>query len=370
MNEKGFDVIMISSSGSEIEDLIDQEKCTHIVVPFERKISLYKDILCLIQLIRILHRLKPDIVHTHSPKAGLIGMIAAFICRVPIRLHTIAGLPWINYKGFMYFLMMSLERISARLSTAVYPNSYNLLAILVSKKIGIQKLKVIGPGTSNGIDLEYFSPGIEQVQKRAKELIDSRNIKKDALVWVYIGRIVNDKGIGELIDSFIRLKEKFPNDELWLVGEEEPDLDPLSPHHVEILQTSDSIVKWGFHPDVRPFLSASKLLVFPSHREGFPNVPLQAACMQCAMILTDINGCNEIVENQINGLLVPFNNASRLYEAMHRLREDSVLRLKISSNARDAVSNKYAREVIWNAILNEYLHWLRVKKIELSIYNC
>jgi glycosyltransferase involved in cell wall biosynthesis len=367
MKENGFDVIMISAPGIEIEDLTNQEQCPHISVPFKRNIHLIKDIICLFQLIKVIHRLKPDIVHTHTPKAGLLGMIAAFACGVPIRLHTIAGLPWINYKGIARYFMKLLERITALLSTAIYPNSHNLKRFLSSENIGKRKLKVLGLGTSNGIDTDYFKPGIDHVENKATYLRNLRNLKRDSLVWLYVGRIVKEKGIGELIESFIRLKTIFPDDELWLVGEEETERDPLTPEHLNVIRKSKSIVKWGFQADVRPFMAASRVLVFPSYREGFPNVPLQAACMQCAMILSDINGCNEIVENYNNGVLVPSKNANMLYNAMYTLRVDTDLRRRISSQAREIVVKRYSTEIIWKALLKEYIHWLNLKKIEHSV---
>lgn len=365
MKETGFDVLMVSADGKEVEELKKQEGCSHHVIPFVRNIRPLQDLKCLFQLIRLFRRIKPDIVHTHTPKAGLLGILAAFICGVPVRLHTIAGLPWIHYQGFHRTALKYLEKLNIQLATAVYPNSKNLKELLESDNIGKEKLKVLGEGTSNGIDTDFFRRGITTVEERAGELLKIRPIKEGASVWVYIGRIVKDKGVGELLDSFVKIKLLYPNDELWLIGEEEPERDPLFEHHKKIILNNDSIVRWGFQKDVRPFLAVSGLLVFPSYREGFPNVPLQAAAMECAMILSDINGCNEIVTHSINGLLVPPANQQALYNAMLKLRSDSELRNYFSENARQSVMVRYSRQKILNALLEEYCYWLSQKQIEL-----
>jgi len=365
MKEKGFDVVMISADGKEVQELKEQEDCPHFVVPFVRTIKPWQDLKCLFKLIQLFRKLKPDIVHTHTPKAGLLGMLAAFICGVPVRLHTIAGIPWINYTGIQKRLLKFLEKLNIQMATVVYPNSNNLKQFLLQQGISHGKLKILGHGTSNGIDTDYFRRGIEPVEEKAVELLRKRAIKQDAAVWVYVGRLVKDKGTEELLDAFVSLKQFYPDDELWLIGEEEPELDPLSEHHLNIMINNSSIVRWGFQTDVRPFLAASGLLVFPSHREGFPNVPLQAAAMECAMILSDINGCNEIVTDSINGLLVPVANKQALYNAMLKMRNDADLRNYFSSNARAKVVVYYERQRIWDALLNEYCYWLMHKQLEL-----
>ncbi len=369
MQQQGFDVVMISASGKEVDEVKEQEKCRHLIVPFKRNISPLHDLYCLLKLIKIIRTIKPDIVHTHTPKAGLLGMIAAFVCGVPVRMHTVAGLPWINFTGWKRYMMRQLEKLSAALSTFTYPNSFNLMNTLQNEKIGIGKMKVLGAGTTNGIDTEHYCSGIKEVADQANELKNSRQIAVDGAVWIFIGRLVKDKGIGELLTSFLKIKEEFKNDELWLLGNEEPELDPLSKQQSEIIAESKSIKAWGFQNDIRPFLAASRLLVFPSYREGFPNVPLQAASMECAMILSNINGCNEIVSHGQNGLLVTVKNEQALYSAMHKLRTETDLQVYFSKNARQSVIEKFSQQKIWEMLFQEYCYWLTCKQRKLPQLN-
>lgn len=369
MKQKGFNVIMISADGKEVADLKKQEGCDHLAIPFKRGIHPLNDLYCLFLLIKVLRKLKPDIVHTHTPKAGLLGLIASFICGVPVRMHTIAGLPWIHFTGLKRYMMKQLEKLNARLATIIYPNSFNLYKILQQENIGKEKMKVLAYGTSNGIDIDYYNPGLKEIIEKANELKDSRRISDAAIIWIFAGRLVKDKGIGELLNTFLKMKDEFKNDELWLLGEEEPELDPLSKKQKEIIISDKSIVTWGFQNDIRPFLLASGLLVFPSYREGFPNVPLQAASMECAMILSNINGCNEIVKDGYNGLLVAPKDEQALYKAMYKLRTEADLQQYYSKNARQSVIENYSQQKIWSAILNEYCYWLEIKKLQLPAVN-
>ena len=353
MQEHGYDITMISSDGPEVKDLVAQEKCAHIVVPFTRKISPVQDLLCLIQLIRLFRKLKPDIVHTHTPKAGLLGMMAAKISGVPVRMHTVAGLPWMETSGLVRILLKKMEQLTAFCSTGIYPNSKVLRDFLFQQHIGTTKMKVLGNGSSNGIDCSLFSLN-ETLVKAGNDLRKNENIVSTARVWIFIGRLVKDKGIGELLDAFTQIAERFPEDRLWLLGEEEPTLDPLDNRHVNILRTHPSIKCWGFIKDIKPYLAAAEILVFPSYREGFPNVPLQAGAMKCTLLLSDINGCNEIVEHEVNGLLVPPKDAKALLGAMLRVRQDEDLQALWAERIRTKIENQFDQKVLWSLIRDEY----------------
>jgi glycosyltransferase involved in cell wall biosynthesis len=363
MHQKGFDVIMISSAGKEVIEIIEHEECEHISVPFTRTISPITDLRCLILLIKIFRKYKPDIVHTPTPKAGLLGMLAAYLCRVPVKIHTVAGLPWINYKGATKYFMIQLEKLNYFLANAIFPNSEKLLRLMRDYNIGNSKLKVIASGTSNGIDTNWYSQNSEAVQIQAKNLLRQFEVIDLVSVWLYIGRIVKDKGIEDLVEAFLLIKDKFPHDQLWLVGDEEFERDKVSTRIKKEIDTNTSIKKWGFQNDVRPFLMAANILVFPSYREGFPNVPLQAASMECTMILSDINGCNEIIKNGVSGLLVPPGNHFALYAAMHKLRNEQTLQLYFAQNALNVVKKKYEQKTVWESIYNEYMVHLENSKI-------
>jgi glycosyltransferase involved in cell wall biosynthesis len=350
----GFDVLAVSSPGLELEEAGRQEGVRTAAIPMTRSITPLKDLRALLRLYFLFRKETPSIVHTHTPKAGLLGMIAAWLARVPVRLHTVAGLPLMESKGMKRTVMQLAEHLTYRCATRVYPNSFKLAAFIRQKRwCGKEKLKVLGNGSSNGIDMEYFSPN-EEIQESALELKSRLQIKEDDFVFVFIGRLVKDKGIEELADAFTRLKIKYPSIKLLLVGPDEPGLDPLSGRIKKMIGTDKDIISVGFRADIRPYLAISHVLTFPSYREGFPNVPMQAGCFSLPSIVTDINGCNEIIEQEKNGLIIPVKNIQALYDAMESLLTDRDLCGRLAANARPLISSRYDQRKLWNSLLDEY----------------
>lgn len=319
-------------------------------LPLVRRPQMWKDIKALFATFFWLRRIKPDILHTHTPKAGLIGMVAGFFAGVPVRLHTVAGIPWMESRGVLRFIYKILESLTYFFSTKIYPNSKGLHQFLINEIPSAKgKYMVLGSGSSNGIDATYFS--IDAVNESKKSLRNKLNITFDSFVWLYVGRIVRDKGINELVNAFLKMS---PNHTLLLVGPFEDDQDPVSEETINLIKSSCNILTFGFQNDVRPFFKLSDALVFPSYREGFPNVPMQAAAMGLPQICTDINGCNEIVIPGVNGLLVPPKDVEALSTSMRRLSEDIDLRLAMSLKSRDSIIQRYSRQKIWSLIEEEY----------------
>ena len=362
MQQHGFTVTMVSSDGPEVKALEEQEQCRHLHVPFTRTISPVKDLVSLFKLVRILRQIKPQIVHTHTPKAGLIGMWAALLAGVPVRLHTIAGLPWMETTGMMRSLLKLMEKLTAMPACQVYPNSIRLHEFLKQQGIAANKMKVLGKGSSNGIDARHFSK-TPALANEGMELRRQQQVSSECWIWIFVGRIVKDKGMNELLDAFLELYQQFPQDKLWLVGTEEPELDPLDEAHRNILHSHPGIHCWGFQKDIRPYLAAAQVLAFPSYREGFPNVPMQAGAMECMLLLSDINGCNEIVENNENGMLVPVKNTAALCHAMLEVRQDPSRRERFAKAIRTKIESSYDQQYVWNLILQEYQYWMKKKGI-------
>jgi glycosyltransferase involved in cell wall biosynthesis len=366
MKAKGFHTTAVSAYGKEIEAIKEREQCDFRIIKMTRFITPVQDLLSLFKMISLLKKEKPQIVHTHTPKAGLIGMLAAWFCKVPVRLHTVAGLPLMETKGFKKKVLVWVEKITYGSSHYVYPNSLELKKyILQNKFTSPNKLKVLGNGSSNGIDTDHFKK-TQTVLSEAEELKNKYQLSSPDLVFIFIGRIVKDKGINELVESFHQLNKKYLHLKLLLAGDFEDDLDPVSLNTKQIINSNNNIICTGFVNDVRPYLAASDVLAFPSYREGFPNVPLQAGCMELPMIVTDINGCNEIVQDGINGLVIPVKNTTALQSAMERMITDEIFRKECASTSRQIIVENYSRGTIWNALLKEYETLLHMKGINFT----
>jgi glycosyltransferase involved in cell wall biosynthesis len=319
-------------------------------IPLVRRPNIYKDLKALWSTCLWLHKLKPDIIHTHTPKAGLIGMIAGYLTRVPVRLHTVAGIPWMESKGILRYGYRILERLTYFFATKVYPNSYGLHKFLIQEiPTASHKYKVLGNGSSNGIDLEFFSN--DSVLESKEMLRSNFNLDKDGFIWLFVGRIVKDKGINELIEAFIQMDTSHS---LLMVGPFEDEHDPISEKARAIINSHSKIFYFGFQKDIRPFIKASDVLLFPSYREGFPNVPLQAASMGLPQIVSNINGCNEIVIPNETGIIVAPKNVSSLCEAMKFIASNHDLRKSMGCKSRDYIKKTYSRQEMWKLIEHEY----------------
>ncbi|HTF17972.1 MAG TPA: glycosyltransferase family 4 protein [Chryseolinea sp.] len=367
MREQGFDVLTMSASGREVDD-VTKEGVPHIAIPFTRKITPWKDLQCLFQLVRFIRRERPDIIHTHTPKAGLIGMLAARLCNVPMRMHTVAGLPLMEASGLRRRVLELTEAITYACATNVYPNSAGLKRFIEKQfGIGAPKLKIIGKGSSNGIDTDHFSV-TEALRMEAQNIRTQHRIKDNDLVFCFIGRVVRDKGMVELVQAFRSLRDDNLKSSLretaasayrmrlLIVGPFEEDLDPLPVEVMQFLKDDPDVIVAGFQQDVRPWLLASNVFVFPSYREGFPNVVMQASLLQVPSIVSDINGCNEIITASETGVIVPPKNAEALTHAMKLLAGDAAMRERFGRAARDFVARNYSRRMVWEGLLGEYRH--------------
>lgn len=354
IRENGFDVIGISSPGDILLDVEQDEEIHVIPVRMSRKITPLQDLIALFRLYRILKNEKPQIVHTHTPKAGILGMIAAKLAGVQVRLHTVAGLPLMEATGNIRTLLDAVEKLTYRCSTIVYPNSKGLYDfILKNNYTSENKLKVIANGSSNGIDTEHFNP-LNVTEDMKQDLKQKLNINALDFVFIFVGRIVKDKGITELVSAFKLLNKEKPNTKLIMVGPYEDELDPLLPCTMEEIKINTNIKMLGYQTDVRPYLAISDVLTFPSYREGFPNAVMQAGAMGLPCIVTDINGCNEIILEGVNGLIIPTKNIEKLQDTMNQILENKPLKLKLQNNARALICERYERSILWNALLMEY----------------
>lgn len=350
MRANGFEVYVASAPDTSAADL---EGCPHFALPLTRRITPFQDLWAVWKTYRLLRRLRPDLVHTHTPKAGLVGMVAAWLARVPVRIHTVAGLPLTEKKPLLRMLLRWVEKLTYGCATAVWPNSHGLAAYIGQHVYNGPKLRVIGNGSSNGIDTEYFSPTPVLV-RRAEALRRQLTIPPEAFVFVFIGRMVRDKGLDELVVAFRSLVYLNRDVRLLFVGDYEERLNPVRSVTKELISTHPHISWVGYQADVRPYLQLADALVLPSYREGLPNVLLQAGCMQRPVIATDIVGCRDVVEPGKTGLLVPPKDPVALRGALRQLLTNPELGEQMGQNARHRIETLYRQETLWQTLLQAY----------------
>lgn len=342
-----YEVVGVSSPGADLEKVEKREGIRTLAVPMERKIAPFKDLVSLIRLIRLFHREKPWMVHSITPKAGLLAMMAAWICRVPVRVHLFTGLVFPTTTGLKQKILMATDKLTCACATRVIPEGKGVKRDLEQFNITSKPLEIIGNGNINGIDLEYFARTAE-VEEKAQAYW-----KKDTTTFCFVGRMVRDKGINELVAAFEKLYQTHPDTRLLLVGPFEDALDPVLPETKRVIEQHAAIEWMGWQKDIRPFLATSDVFVFPSYREGFPNVVIQAGAMGLPCLVTDINGCNEIIEEGVNGCIIPSQDQQALYEAMEKLL-DTELRETLRQQARPQIANRYERKVLWKELLQFY----------------
>lgn len=352
--QQEYDVVAVSSEEEKLSKLGKDLNVRTFAVEMTRAITPDKDLGSLWKLYRFFKKEQPLIVHTHTPKAGIAGMIAAKMAGVPIRLHTLAGLPLLEATGARRKLLETVEKMTFACATKVYPNSQRICDYVIKNRFApAEKFKVLKNGSSNGIDTAFFDPARFDGSKRL-QLRSELSVGEDDLLFVFVGRLVRDKGINELVSAFQDLVQEHSETKLLLVGPFEEELDPVTPVTKAAIKKNSSIIEVGYQDDVRPFLAASDVLVFPSYREGFPNVVLQAGSMGLPSLVSDINGCNEIISEGKNGSIIPPKAKELLYKAMKKMLLDQQWRKMLAANARRIIQEKYERRDVWEALLEEY----------------
>ncbi len=345
--KEDFELVCICSPGEGHEEVRAAGMRT-IELPIVRRISLWQDMKSLWKLWRILRRENPDIVHSMTPKAGLLGMTAAYLAGVRIRIHTFTGLifPWRH--GFIRRVLWTTDAITCFFANVVNPEGEGVRVQLQAAGVTRKDMQIIAHGNINGVDSERFVPRWRREAKR-REL----GISDDEVVFAFVGRIVADKGISELVDNFCRLHAELPATRLILIGKEEQELDPLPDGVRQLLLTHPAIIYAGVQRDVEVWLAASDIFVLPSHREGFNNSLLEASVMGIPCITYDICGCNEAVTSN-TGILIPPYDDKELYVAMRSLTVDSAQRAALGDLARTHVLKFFERRYVWQELRKFY----------------
>jgi len=358
-----FEVTATCSPSETIPRIEEREAVKIYPITMYRGISPLRDLISIFKLTKLLIRLKPDIIHSHTPKAGLVAMSAAFLCNSKVRIHTVAGLPLESETGLKRKLLILIEKTIYRIATKIYPNSYSLLNFIKENNLirNENKLKVICNGSSNGIDLSHFYVSID-VKKQAIELKLKLGIKDTDFIFTFVGRIVKDKGIEELVEAFQYVSENRDNVKLLIVGPFENERDPISEEVKSILKSNIDIMSVGLQMDIRPYLALTNVFVFPSYREGLPNVVLQAGAFKLPTIGTNITGTTDIIEDNVNGLIANVADSISLYQLMNKLYHSESERARLGSNLHKTVTEKYKQKLVWEALKNEYFNLLDENK--------
>lgn len=348
--KKKYEVVLLSSPGPEMEAIAEKEGVKTIAVPMERHISLKKDVVSLFKLIKVFRRERPQMVHSMTPKAGLLCMVAAWLTRVPVRVHTFTGLVFPTAQGLKRKILMLTDAITCACATHIIPEGEGVKADLQNNGITKKPMKILGYGNVRGIDMTRFSRR-ESVMRMAENLRD-----RDVFTFLFVGRIVRDKGINELVAAFKRLNEEFPKTRLWLVGFFEENLDPVSSTTKSIIESNKSIEAVGekLADELLSYYAASDCFVFPSYREGFPNTVIEAGAMDLPCIVTDINGSREIISQGENGIIIPSKNEEQLYKAMKQMITDEKGRKKMTGNARKMIADRFEQSFVRQCLYDYY----------------
>lgn len=348
LQERGYEIVSVSSPGDNLSRLREMGVKT-IEVPMERHISPLKDLKSLFNLIRVFRKEKPQMVHSMTPKAGMLCMLAAFLTRVPRRVHTFTGLVWPTSKGLKRRILIATDWLTCACATHVIPEGKGVMNDLQSH-ITRKPMKVLGYGNVRGVDMEKFSrrPEVEELAKEIK--------KENIFTFIFVGRIVGDKGINELALAFTDLQKKYDNIRLLLVGNFENNLDPLKPETIKTMNDNPCIEVLGpkYGDDLLAYYAASDCFVFPSYREGFPNTVMEAGAMGLPSIVTDINGSREIITDGKNGVIIPSKNTEALYQAMEEMITNIDKTKEYADNAREMIASRFERSFVCQCLYDFY----------------
>lgn len=348
---KDYDIVAVASPDEALKRLEKNYDIRCIGVPMQRHIAPLSDLRSLWRMYRVLRRERPWLVHSMTPKAGLICMLAAKLAGVPNRMHTFTGLIWPTSHGLKRFILKNMDRLLCGCATVINPEGRGVRDDMVRGHITRRQMVILGHGNVRGIDPKYYNPEDEKVRQDAAAL--RADDPEASTIYVFVGRLVKNKGINELARAFAKIYDKDAGARLWLVGRPEEQLDPLDEATQSMINSHPGIRAFGLQSDVRPYLAAADAFVFPSYREGFPNVVLEAGAMNLPSIVTDINGSREIIENNYNGIIVPSQNEASLTNAMDTMR-DIPLRTDMASHSRAHVLRYWSADQVRQALLDFY----------------
>ena len=332
-----FEVWAVSSEPDKLKQFADEEGISYKHIPMKREISLLADMVSFFRWIWLLLRERPYIVHGNTPKAALLSMVAAWITKRPVRIYMCHGLRYLGTEGKLRKLLLMMEKTTCRCATNVISVSKGVADLIVQDGLcPKEKMNVVGYGSAGGVDMEMYDP-----DNVASDVRNDLKISEDAFVFTFVGRIVKDKGINELVAAFADINKRYPNTHLLLVGPMESVQNPVEESTLRMIELNENIHAVGMQKDVRPYLKVSDAFVLPSYREGFGVVLIEAGAMGIPCITTDITGCNEIIVPGENGAIVEPRNTEVLHDEMEKWITNSDLVKKMAGNSRRMVIERY-----------------------------
>lgn len=359
MKKRGFEIHGLSSPGEILSRFAKQEGVAVYPVEMPRRITPLQDLAAVVRIVRMLRQVKAQIVHSHTPKGGVLGMIGAWLAGVPVRIYHMRGLPFTTASGWKRHVLIWSERIACGLAHRVLCVSSSIRQLAIETRLcSPEKITILARGSGNGVDAAGRFNG-ERVSDSIKEETRRRcNIPPGALVLGFIGRVVLNKGIVELAEAWAHLRQEFPNLHLLIVGPYEPQ-DPIPADVDQVLRSDPRVHLIGEDWNVVPLYSVMDVLALPTYREGFPNTLLEAAAMKVPVVATEVPGCADAVQDGMTGFLVPPYDGRRLAEAIRMYLSDPELRRRHGETARQWVLQEFCPQRIWEAVHDEYTRCLQ-----------
>ncbi len=357
MSERGIEIKVLSSAGERLKSLT-RDGVTTLPLEIQREISPIQDLKSLLQLHRVLRHHRPDIAEFGTPKAGFLGMLAAWAARVPGRIYTIHGLRLETTNGFTRIILYWTERIACACSTRVLCVSESLREKVVALRLTPKdKTFLLNRGTYTGVDASHFAPENRNTDK-VTQLRRTLGLTGRETVIGFVGRFVKDKGIRELVEAFRELSTSRPDLRLLLVGDFE-DGDPVEPEVRRYIESTPTVLRAGFVADTASYYALMDVFVLPTYREGFPGVPLEAQASEVPVVTTNATGAVDSVRHGITGLIVPVKDAKALTEAIDTLLRNPALRADMGRAGRKWMQHDFRPEAIWQAHAEMYREILK-----------
>jgi len=348
----GFSVEFVCSPGTPLNDL-----CLEGAIPrpirMQREIALPHDPISLLRLWLLFRRTKPDLVVSGTPKAGLLGTVAARLAGVKCVVYTMHGLRLETAAGGKRRLLWLTEWLACSIADHVRMVSPSLMRRVIGLGlVSANRCSVCGAGTSNGIETSHWkrTPQAEFVGSQTREKL---GIPSRTIVIGFVGRLTRDKGVMELYQAFKHLQGTHPDCGLLLVGNFEEG-DPIPAAWRDRICGDPGVFRTGFVTDIQQYYWAMDVFALPSYREGFPGAPLEAQAASLPVVCTDATGAVDSVVHAVTGFCVPVGNVAALTAALSRLLEDAELRLRMGEAGRIWVEENFARQIVWKSILEDY----------------